>query len=133
MSQFRVTECGELQDPATRNLFSACGQADLPADTFGQLPLFSPFPMAGAWRRGRARPHSRSQIQVSKYYLSARKCNCIRGYCGRPVHWGKAVTFLPFHVWVGEGVALAQSKPRSIIQVSRCLCLSCRCGSEVHL
>ena len=27
MSQFGVTECGELQDPATRNLFSACGQA----------------------------------------------------------------------------------------------------------
>ena len=51
MTQFGVTECGELQDPATRNLFSACGQADLPADTFGQLPLFSPFPTAGAWRR----------------------------------------------------------------------------------
>ena len=82
MSQFGVTECGELQDPATRNLFSACGQADLPADTFGQLPLF--FTLSDGWsveEEGghRARPHSRSQIQVSKYYLSARKCNCIQG------------------------------------------------------
>ena len=31
MSQFGVTECGELQDPATRNLFSDCGQAGGPA------------------------------------------------------------------------------------------------------
>ena len=47
MSQFGVTECGELQEPATRNLFSACGQADLPADTFGQLPLF--FTLSDGW------------------------------------------------------------------------------------
>ena len=34
MTQFGVTECGELQDPATRNLFSACGQADGPAGRY---------------------------------------------------------------------------------------------------
>ena len=83
MTQFGVTECGELQDPATRNLFSACGQADGPAGRyFWATATF--FTLSDGWsveEEGghRARPHSRSQIQVSKYYLSARKCNCIQG------------------------------------------------------
>lgn len=47
--------------------------------------------------------------------------------CERPQYWGKAVRSLPFHVWVGGSTPLAQS------EVNICLCLSCRCGSEVHV
>ena len=45
----------------------------------GNCHFFHPFRRVERGGGGRARPHSRSQIQVNKYYLSARKRNCIRG------------------------------------------------------
>ena len=112
MTQFGVTECGELQEPATRNLFSACGQADLPADTFGQLPLFSPFPTAGAWRRraGTA-PFEVTDPGQQVLFVCTQVQLHSRLMCERPQYLGKAVRSLPFHVWVGGRTPpLAQSE-----------------------
>ena len=96
---------------AARNLFSACGQADRRADTFGQLPLFSPFPTAGAWRkRAGSAPFEVTYPGQQVLFVCTQVQLHSRLMCERPQYWGKAVRSLPFHVRVGGSTPLAQSE-----------------------
>ena len=112
MTQFGVTECGELQDPATRNLFSACGQARTCRPILlGNCHFFSPFPTAGAWRkRAGTAPFEVTDPGQQVLFVCTQVQLHSRLMCERPQYWGKAVRSLPFHVWVGGSTPLAQSE-----------------------
>ena len=93
------------------SLVLAGKRVDLPADTFGQLPLFSPFPTAGAWRkRAGSAPFEVTYPGQQVLFVCTQVQLHSRLMCERPQYWGKAVRSLPFHVRMGGSTPLAQSE-----------------------
>ena len=114
MSQFGVTECGELQEPATRNLFSACGQAGTCRPTLlGNCHFFHPFRRLERGGGGRAQgtaPFEVTDPGQQVLFVCTQVQLHSRLMCERLQYWGKAERSLPFHVWVGGTTPLAQSE-----------------------